>query len=59
MKKHLEAEVVVLDRLMYLLEERSVGHLVQHDGNFNDFVEELYKRLADHSRRLQADLAHM
>jgi hypothetical protein len=57
MNKHIDAEVVILDRIMYLLEEGSVSHLLEQDASFRSFVHDLFQQLNDHSRHLQMRLA--
>ena len=53
MKNHSQAEEQVLSRLMYLLEEGSVGHLAEQDHAFGQFVEHMYGLLHEKSRSLQ------
>jgi hypothetical protein len=53
MKNKLSAEAHVLDRLMYLLEENSVRHLVQQDESFAHYVDKLYAQINAKSVRLR------
>jgi hypothetical protein len=54
MKKYQAAEVHVLDRLMYLLEEQSVERLTEQDIGFNDFITHLYSELQHQSSKLRS-----
>jgi hypothetical protein len=54
MKNKNRAEAQVLDRLMYLLEEESVGRLVDNDTDFAKFVEDLYGTLQTRTLTMQS-----
>lgn len=45
MQKQLVAEISVLDRVMYLLEEKSVRHIAEHDHGFHEFISQLYEEV--------------
>lgn len=47
------AEVHVLNRIKYLLEERSVERLVNEDSDFGSFVDTLYVTLENKSLQLR------
>jgi hypothetical protein len=53
MKNPIIAEVNILDRIMYLLEEDSVGHLAQHDTKFGQFVGQIYGAVQNKAEQLQ------
>jgi hypothetical protein len=53
MRNNKQAEVHVLDRLMYLLEERSVRQLAARDESFEVYVSELYQSLQGRAQMLQ------
>ncbi len=52
-KKQLQAEAHVLERVMYLLEEKSVLQLMQEDGEFAHYIRELYSSLDAKTAALQ------
>jgi hypothetical protein len=54
MKKDLQAEAHVLDRVMHLLEERSVAQLMSEDDNFADYIADLYSNVSSKSKRLRS-----
>jgi hypothetical protein len=52
MKRREDAEAEVLDRLMHLLEEGSVSHLIQEDHGFGVFIGGLYETLQNKAEHL-------
>lgn len=52
--KTTKAEAHVLDRILHLLEEGSVRHLVEADEHFARYIETLYDGLHDKSVSLHA-----
>lgn len=53
MKQQVNAEIQVLDRILYLLEEGSVSRLAVDDSNFGDFIERLYLTVDSESTQLR------
>lgn len=56
MKNKLKAEAHVMERLIDLLEEGSVTHLMQEDDTFAGYIDDLYSRITAtsmHLRRVQ------
>jgi hypothetical protein len=53
MQKQVEAELHVLDRIMYLLEESSVSQLAQVDDEFGDFIWKLHETAATTALKLE------
>lgn len=49
MKQTTEAEIHILDRLLYLLEETSVSYLAQQDKSFANYVDSLYTSIHNKS----------
>lgn len=54
MKNTVTAEAHVLDRVMHLLEERSVTHLMQHDRTFAEYISNLYTDINTESIKLRS-----
>lgn len=54
MKDTLNAEAYVLDRLLRLLEENSVQHLVMRDDRFAEYIDKLYSQIGRQSRDLRS-----
>jgi hypothetical protein len=56
MKDYTNAEVHVLNRVMYLLEETSVDSLVKEDNKFALFVDQLYLTVQNKAEQLQQNV---
>ncbi len=50
---HVDAQVHAIDRMMYLLEERSISRLAEQDTTFQTFVNQLYHDLQSKTLQLQ------
>ena len=53
MKNHQQAEAHVLDRMMHLLEENSVTHLMAEDKTFAAYITDLYEKIDAKSQHLR------
>ncbi len=52
MTKQKQDELHVLDRVMHLLEERSVERLVENDEAFSKFIADVYAKLDNRAMQL-------
>jgi hypothetical protein len=52
MNTTLYAEASVLERIMHMLEEGSVTHLVEQDHRFADFIDHLYATVNEKTEAL-------
>jgi hypothetical protein len=57
MKQQADKQAHVLDRVMYLLEEGSVGYLAEKDESFAEFIDTLYQTVDAKATRLRRQAA--
>ena len=57
MKQQTNQQAHVLDRVMYLLEEGSVGYLAEKDESFATFIEGLYQTVDARATQLRRQAA--
>jgi hypothetical protein len=55
MNRKESAEVAVLDRLMYMLEENSVNRLTREDNGFETFIDGLYETIQVKAEQLSRE----
>lgn len=53
MKNQTNAQIDALNRMMYMLEEGSIGRLMEHDVQFEAFIGKLYDKLQFKAAQLQ------
>lgn len=54
MQRQQSAEIHALDRVLYLLEERSVAAAVEHNDDARQFMEAIYDSVNDRATALRA-----